>query len=41
MEDRMRDGGKVDVYLGERDVCACGGEWGKRRIAVWVMESGS
>ena len=37
VEDRMRDSGKVDVYLGERDVCTCGSEWGKRRIAVRVI----
>lgn len=33
----MRDNGKVDVYLGQRDVCTCGSEWGKRRIAVRVI----
>lgn len=37
VEDRMRDNGKVDVYLGQRDVCTCGSEWGKRRIAVRVI----
>lgn len=37
VEDRMRDSGKVDVYLGERDVCTCGSEWGRRRIAVRVI----
>ncbi len=37
VEDRMRDNGKVDVYLGERDVCNCGSEWGKRRVAVEVV----
>ncbi|MEA5003839.1 MAG: hypothetical protein VB081_10105 [Christensenella sp.] len=37
VEDRMRDGGKVDVYLGDRDVCSCGSEWGKRRVAVEVI----
>lgn len=37
VEDRMRDNGKVDVYLGDRDVCSCGSEWGRRQIAVEVM----
>ena len=37
VEDRMRDSGKVDVYLGKRDVCTCGSEWGKRQIAVRVI----
>lgn len=37
VEDRMRDSGKVDVYLGERDVCSCGSEWGRRQIAVRVI----
>ena len=37
VEDRMRDSGKVDVYLGDRDVCTCGSEWGKKRIVVRVI----
>lgn len=37
VEDRMRDNGKVDVYLGDCDVCTCGSEWGTRRSAVRVI----
>lgn len=37
VEDRMRDSGKVDVYLGQRDVCTCDSEWGRRQIAVRVI----
>lgn len=37
VEDRMRDDGKVDVYIGDYDTCQCGSLWGCRRMEVSVL----
>jgi len=38
VEDRMGSSGKIDVYLGQRDVCTCGSEWGSKTLEVTVLE---
>lgn len=36
VEDRMRDGGKVDVYIGDYEHCQCSSIWGSPTLTITV-----